>query len=173
MLRIEKIDEDTFLRVPDPCRRCIYWQTVGEFNSSSMGKGGEEEKMRWLKRVLREFGCCIKVACLGDVIGVMQYAPAIYFPRVREYISGPPNEDAAFIACLYILDKDQRGKGYGTLMLKNLTEELKEKGFIAVETFARISSENNPSGPLTFYLRNNFKVVRRKDDFPLVRLELK
>lgn len=173
MFKIRKIDEVTFLRVPNTCRRCLYWQTVGEFDFSPLGEGGEE-KMRWLKRVLREFGSCVKVACLDDVtIGFMQYAPAVYFPRVREYASGPPNEDAVFIACLYILDGNQRRKGFGTLMLKNLIEEIGERGFMAVETFARISSENNPSGPLNFYLRNNFKIVNRKDDFPLVRLNIK
>ncbi|MBS7634831.1 GNAT family N-acetyltransferase [Candidatus Bathyarchaeota archaeon] len=174
MFKIRKIDEGTFLKVPNPCRRRLYWQTLGESDSSLLMESGEEEKMRWLKRVLREFGSCVKVACLDDAaIGFMQYAPAVYFPRVREYASGPPNEGAAFIACLYILDGNRRGKGFGTLMLKNLIEELKEKGFMAIETFAKISSENNPSGPLNFYLKNDFKIVNRKDDFPLVRLNLK
>ncbi len=57
-------------------------------------------------------------------------------------------------------------------MLENLIVELKDRGFKAVETFARKSSENNPSGPLKLYLKYNFKIKKDKDDFPLVRLEL-
>jgi hypothetical protein len=57
-------------------------------------------------------------------------------------------------------------------MHQNLVVELKERGFKAVETFARKSSENNPSGPLKLYLKHDFKIKNGKDDFPLVRLEL-
>ena len=71
---------------------------------------------------------------------------------MKEYASGPPSENAVFIACLYIANKEMRGKGLGTSMLENLIVELKEKGFKAVETFARRSSEDNPSGPLKLYL---------------------
>ncbi len=67
----------------------------------------------------------------------MQYAPAKYFPNVSSYPSGPPSGDAIFIACLYVPSKDHRRKGYGTIMLKNLLEEFRERGFKAVETFAR------------------------------------
>ena len=58
-------------------------------------------------------------------------------------------------------------------MLKNLITELRERGFKAIETFARKSSENNPSGPLELYLKNNFEIENDKDDFPLVRLDVK
>lgn len=57
-------------------------------------------------------------------------------------------------------------------MLKKLLKELDARNLRAMETFARIDSENNPSGPLSFYLKHGFKVVRQNDDFPLVRLKL-
>jgi ribosomal protein S18 acetylase RimI-like enzyme len=133
----------------------------------------ERKKFEWFKTVAKDFGGCIKIALFNEVsVGFMQYAPAEYFPRVKEYASGPPSEDAVFIACLYVPDKNQRGRGFGKTMLKNLIEEFREKGFKAVETFARTSSENNPSGPLKLYLGFGFEVKSEKDDFPLVRLEL-
>ncbi|MBS7648047.1 hypothetical protein KEJ17_00140 [Candidatus Bathyarchaeota archaeon] len=57
-------------------------------------------------------------------------------------------------------------------MLKKLLKELDARNLRAMETFARIDSENNPSGSLSFYLKHGFKVVRQNDDFPLVRLKL-
>jgi hypothetical protein len=57
----------------------------------------------------------------------MQYAPAKFFPRVKDYASGPPSEDAIFIACLYVTNKEACGKGLGTAMLKDLITEFKER----------------------------------------------
>jgi hypothetical protein len=57
-------------------------------------------------------------------------------------------------------------------MLEKLVENLKQQEFKAVETFARKGSDNNPSGPLRFYLKHGFKVISDKDEFPLVRLEI-
>ena len=58
-------------------------------------------------------------------------------------------------------------------MLENLLVELRKREVKAVETFARKNSENNPSGPLELYLKHNFKVKNDKDDFPLVRFDLR
>ncbi|MEM0007962.1 MAG: GNAT family N-acetyltransferase [Candidatus Bathyarchaeia archaeon] len=133
----------------------------------------EKAKLKWLEDLKKAFGNSAKIACVdGTPIGFMQYAPAKYFQRISDYTSGPPSGDAIFIACLYIPSKDHRRKGYGTIMLENLLKETRERGFTAVETFARVDSDNNPSGSLAFYLKHGFKVVRQKDDFPLVRLKL-
>lgn len=133
----------------------------------------EQEKREWLTKVNREFGDCSFVAYLKGVpIGFIQYAPAEFFPRINDYDSGPPSEDSIFLACLYIPNKEKRGKGLGTALLNHLVAKLKEREIEAVETFARKDSENNPSGPLKLYLKHHFKVKRDKDDFPLIRLEL-
>jgi len=133
----------------------------------------EKQKLEWFSKVEKEFGNCIGIAYQDGVpTGFFQYAPAKFFARVKEYISGQPSEDAVFLACLHITDEEARGKGFGTLILKDLVAELKKRGIKAIETYARRSSENNPSGPLRFYLKNGFKVDNEKDDFPLARLEL-
>jgi GNAT superfamily N-acetyltransferase len=133
----------------------------------------EKRKMKWLYILERSFGKGVEIACLdGAPIGFMQYAPAELFVRVRNYASGPPGMDAVFIACLYIINKEQRKKGYGTVMLEKILREVRERNYKAVETFARSDSENNPSGPLLFYLKHGFEVIRQKDNFPLVHLEI-
>jgi len=172
LFKIENVNENNFQNIPNPCRYCLYWQTNGEFSEQMLKPEMEKEKREWFNKVAKEFGNCIKIAYFNDVpIGFIQYAPAKFFPCIKEYTAGPPSEDAVFIACLYITNRKERGKGLGMRMLENLIVELKEKGFKAIETFARKSSENNPSGPLKLYLKHNFKIKNDKDDFPLVRLE--
>lgn len=173
MLSFEKIDAYNFSRVPEPCRLCLYWQTSGEFQPQKPKAELEKAKLDWLGSVEKGFGNCATIACLdGAPMGFVQYALPKHFPRVNDYASGPPSEDAVFLACLYITSENLRGKGFGKLVLKNLLREISERGFRAVETFARADSANNPSGPLAFYLKNGFKVIRQKDDFPLVRLKI-
>lgn len=173
MLTIEKVNRDNFKDVPGPCRYCLYWQTIGPFDEKTLKPEMEQRKREWFNKVIREFGNCGFVAYLsGFPIGFIQYAPAKFFPRVGEYTSGPPSEDSVFLACLYIANKKEHGKGLGTAMLENLIAELRGRGFKAVETFARKSSQNNPSGPLELYLKHGFKIKTDRNDFPLVRLEL-
>ena len=133
----------------------------------------QHEKREWIKKVTREFGNCSFIAYFSGVpIGFIQYAPPEFFPRIKEYASGPPSEDAVFLACLYIANKEACGKGLGTAMLKELLAEFRKRKVKAVETFARKNSENNPSDPLELYLKHNFKIIKDEDDFPLVRFEL-
>ena len=173
MLRIEEVNKNNFKDIPASCRGCLYWQTTGVFDERMLKPEMEKKKLEWFNNVAKRFGSSMKIAYLDNApVGFMQYAPPEFFPRTKEYAAGPLSEDAVFIACLYISQKDARGKGSGTVMLRDLLAELKKKECKAVETFARKSSQDNPSGPLRFYLKHGFKVEREKDDFPLVRLEL-
>jgi hypothetical protein len=172
LFKIANVNENNFQNIPNPCKYCLYWQTGEPFDEKMLKPEMAQKKRKWLNKMTNEFGNCLKIAYFNDVpMGFIQYAPAKFFPCVKEYASGPPSEDAVFIACLYVTNKEARGKRLGTSMLENLIVELKERGFKAVETFARKSSENNPSGPLKLYLKHNFRIKNDKDDFPLVRLE--
>jgi len=173
MFKIERVNENNFKNIPNPCRYCLYWQTEGSFGEEMLKPEMEHEKLKWFNKVNSEFGSCITLAYLDRVpIGFIQYAPTEFFPRVKDYASGPPSQDAIFLACLYITSKEERGKGLGTSMLEDFIAKLKERGFKAIETFARKTSADNPSGPLKLYLKRNFKIKNDEDDFPLVRLEL-
>jgi GNAT superfamily N-acetyltransferase len=173
MLKIEDATHRNFRDIPNPCKYCLYWQTSNSFNQEMLKPEMENKKREWLEKVIKEFGNCMKIVYFSNVpIGFVQYAPSKYFPRVGEYASGPPSNNAVFLSCLYITSKEARGKGFGTRMLENVIAEVKERGFRAVETFARKDSADNPSGPLKFYLKNGFKIKREKDDYPLVRLEM-
>jgi GNAT superfamily N-acetyltransferase len=140
-----------------------------------MTKEVEEKRLKWFLEMEKKYGCSGgSIAYYNNMpVGFVQCAPAKYFLNIKEYQSGPPSEDAAFLACLYITKEENRKKGLGTLVLKTGITQLKQTGFKAVETFARKSSPENPSGPLEFYLKNGFKIKHDGTDFPLVRLELK
>jgi len=173
LLKIEKVDKHNFKDIPSPCKYCLYWQTSVPFDEKMLKPEMECKKREWFSKVIREFGNCGFIAYSSGVpIGFIQYASTEFFPRIEEYASGPPSEDAVFLACLYIANREERGKGLGTAMLKELLAELRKRKFKAVETFAGKKSENNPSGPLELYLKHGFKIKNDKDDFPLVRFEL-
>lgn len=173
MLEIESVNQDSYRNLPVPCRYCLYWQTTGDYGEEMLNPEKEKEKREWFNKVTKEFGSCMKTAYSDGVpVGFMQYAPAKFFPRVKEYTSEQPHEDAIFIACLYITDKGARGKGFGTDMLKDFVAGPDKRGAKAVETFARRNSAENPSGPLKLYLKHGFKTKDEKSDFPLIRLEL-
>ena len=173
MLKIENVTNRNFNDIPNPCKYCLYWQTSNSFNQETLKPEMENKKRKWLAKVVNKFGNCMKTVYFSNIpIGFIQYAPPKFFPRVGKYASGPPSNDDVFLTCLYVARKEARRKGFGTQMLENLIVELKQRGFRAVETFARKDSANNPSGPLNFYLKNGFKIKREEDNFPLVRLEI-
>lgn len=173
MLNIKSINAENFSDVPKPCRYCLYWKATAPFEEKSLTPEMEVQKREWFKKVSEEFGPCGLIAYFNHVpLGFVHYGPSEFFPRVKEYASGPPSENSVFLACLYIADKEMRGRGLGTALLENLIDELRGRGFRAIETFARKSSHNNPSGPLRLYLKLSFEVVSNADDFPLVRLNL-
>ncbi len=151
------------------CSECIYWEYPEEFDRGARDVGLKSD---WISHVLNSFGNCGLRASVDDrSVGFIQYAPPAYYgDRFKEYPSGPPSEDSVFISCLYISDKENRGKGVGTKLLRTAIAELRSRGFERVEALPRRGSENNPSGPVELYLRNGFRVVRELDDFPLVRL---
>ncbi len=159
---------------PFSCRYCIYWEhpekcvDPAKENSEEMWK----KKLEWLKTTRRNFGNCGKILYVdGRATGYAQYAPASFLPNSANYTSGPPSNDAVLISCLFIPREDFRGLRLGSLLLKSILDELKERGFVAVETFARRGGAENPSGPVEFYFKNGFQIRKNSSEFPLMRLE--
>jgi GNAT superfamily N-acetyltransferase len=167
-------DLPVFRLFPYSCRYCVYWESAGDFDEKVSGDEAERIKLDWLRKVLSEFGGCGLILYQdGDPVAYAEYALPKFFPRVREYASGPPSDDAVFLACLYIPRRELRGLGMGRFLLEAVESDLRARGYKAMETFARKGAESNPAGPLEFYLKHGFSVKHDCDDFPLVRKELK
>jgi GNAT superfamily N-acetyltransferase len=132
-----------------------------------------KKKLEWLKSTRKIFGNCGKIAYVnGEPAGYAQYAPPQLLPHSVDYNSGPPSDDAILISCLFIPQKEVRGMGLGTRILRSIIDDLRKREIGAVETFARKGKPNNPSGPVEFYLKNGFRIHKDDIEFPLVRLDL-
>ena len=60
----------------------------------------------------------------------------------------------------------------GRALIEAVESEAAQAGYVAIETFARRGSSNNPSGPLVFYMNRGYEVIVGDADFPLVRKAL-
>ncbi|MBC7220700.1 GNAT family N-acetyltransferase [Candidatus Bipolaricaulota bacterium] len=132
-----------------------------------------EQKLAWVRRGRREFGDCGRLLYAeGLAVGYAQYGPPSFFPTAGSYPAGPVSDDAVFLACLFVPSRAHRGRGWGSVLLQDVLRELRRRGVSAVETFARVGNAENPSGPVGFYLRHGFEVLRDDPEFPLLRLNL-
>jgi ribosomal protein S18 acetylase RimI-like enzyme len=175
-IRIKDLTEKNFDDLCGTCKGCIYWEKPEEFGSEAEHGHAVAEKRNWFIKTLKHFGSCGKIVYDGEKpIGFAQYAPASALPDTLHYESGPSSpveSGAVFLSCLIIWDEAYRRKGIGTMLLKNIIDDLRERGFKAIETFARKGSANNCSGPIALYTKLGFYVKRNKNEFPLVRFDL-
>jgi len=182
-VQIGDITEVNLKDIPASCRGCVYWEFPEEFEKTRTEKTEaqklelEEEKREWFVQTMKDFGICGKIAYLeGKPVAFAQFAPSARLPSISAYESKPVSkmeEGVVFLSCLYIADKTLRGRGLGETLLQNIIDDLKRRGFKAVETFARRGDPNNPSGPLEFYIKNGFTFKDKTNpDRPLMRLFL-
>ncbi|MEO0116400.1 MAG: GNAT family N-acetyltransferase [candidate division WOR-3 bacterium] len=159
---------------PFSCQYCIYWEFPEECVDPRKEKKEEmrEKKLNWLKETRRVFGNCGMIAYLNKKpVGYAQYAPPEFLPRAFNY-SIKPSEDAVLLSCLFIPQKEFRRLGIGSKILKRIIADLEKRKVKALEAFARKGKEENPSGPVAFYLRNGFRICKDDKEFPLLRLDL-
>jgi len=178
---IRDVTESNLNDVPEPCKSCLYWSFPEEFDwtkrkVSEWKQKYERKKKQWITQTLSEFGSCGKILYHNNApAGYAEYGPSNRFLQIKEYKSHPVGkiEDGiVFLSCLYIADKNLRGKGLGERLLDSIIADLKTRGFKAVETFALRSSSNNPSGPVELYLKKGFHIKDETNPvFPLVRLD--
>jgi len=157
-IEIKDISDLTFTDLFSPCNGCIYWEAPEHFGQDEHGrlKLAEEKaieiKQDWFKKALRMFGCCGMILYVeGEAVGYAQYAPPQLLPNVAEYsqLMSSPSPDAVLISCLYI-KKEYQKQGLGKRLLQAVLENLSERGFHAVETYARDDAIDNCSGPTEF-----------------------
>lgn len=180
---IKDVTESNLKDIPDTCSSCIYWSFPEEFEKtkSELSERKQEltdKKQGWILKTLKEFGGCGKILYFNKIpVGYAEYGPSNRFPQINEYKSQPIGkieDGVVFLSCLYIADKNFRGKGLGEKLLDSVIAELKRREFEAVETFARKGSQENPSGPVELYLKKGFYIKNEANlEFPIVRLNLK
>lgn len=179
---IKDIRESNLNDIPEICSYCIYWSFPEEFEraKSELSKRKQEliaKKRLWILQTLKQFGSCGKILHYNNMpVGYAEYGPPSRFPQIKEYKSqqiGKIEDGVVFLSCLYIVDKNLRGKGLGEKLLDDVITDLKRRGFKAIETYARKGSTENPSGPVELYLKKGFYMKNEDNpEFPIVRLNL-
>lgn len=178
---IEDVDESNLADMPEPCRGCVYWEHPEAFDEGKKKKAKtlefEAKKREWFAQTMKDFGTCGKIVYYkGAPVAYAQYASSARFPKIESYGSKPAGkleEGVVFLSCLYVSDEKMRRQGIGELLLQNIIEDLRKRGFKAVETFACRSGTDNPSGPMMFYVKNGFHIKDKSDpELPLMRLYL-
>ena len=104
LLNLSPVTKENFRDVPDYCRSCLYWQSEGDYDAKDVTKERGHKKLGWLLQIQKESEYSGGFVAYHDVdpLGFVQWGHAKFFPKAREYRSGPLSEDAAFLACLYI-----------------------------------------------------------------------
>jgi len=184
MFRIVDITEANLPEIPESCKACIYWEFPDDFDKAKEQKTELERKLEferkkheWFVNTTRKFGTCGKIAFSnGRPMAYAQFAPSQRLPNTANYRSHPVGkleEGIIFISCLYVADEKLRGRGLGKTLLRNIIDDMRKRGFKAVETFARRGNSDNPSGPLEFYIKNGFTIKDQTNpEFPLVSIIL-
>lgn len=171
-------DLPCFRLFPYSCKYCAFWESLN-FDGKTAKEEAEQIKRRWFIDVRGKFGNCGFIAYVDKKpVGFARYAPVKYFPTIQKYSGLTPSNDAIFLACLYIADKELWGKGIGRQLFEKVASDLKNRGYKIIETFARVSdspSDNIPdwyTSPLGFFLKMGFKVIKSRGQIALVRKEL-
>jgi len=172
-LQIVPIAESNLNDIPASCRVCLYWEWPADFAAGLAPAVAALRKREWFVRARQVFGVSGLLAYLDGVpVAYAQYGPPTLLPNVAEYAAGPVDNDAIFISCLYVAAESARGQGIGGALLQRIVEDVRGRGYAGLETFGRIGSANNCSGPVELYLKNGFRVVSEDPEFPLLRLDL-
>ena len=171
-------DLPNFRLFPYSCRYCAFWESL-DFDDKMKKEDAEQIKREWFINVRREFGNCGFIVYVNkNPVGFAQYAPVKYFPTLSKYHGLLPSDDAIFLACSYIANRQLWGKGIGKQLFAKVASDLKNRGYEAIEVFARTSdlpSDNIPdwyTGPLEFFLKMGFKVMDSRGNVALVRKAL-
>lgn len=103
----------------------------------------------------------LEAAELPGAINMLRAAPPIRWPHlvftVNRALSGyvpPPTGDAFYINNVAV-DSNARGKGYGTALLQQLTEQARRQGYRALELDVTEINED----AIRFYRRHDFHVI--------------
>jgi GNAT superfamily N-acetyltransferase len=170
-LEFGNLDTRHIDQLPALCGCCVYWEFPRAFDEAVPADRALLMKSEWVRCNAAEFPVGRVALSGGKVVGFIQFGPPELFPRQLDYLSGPVDEDALLVACLFVRASSRR-TGIARRLLAQASEVAQEMGYAALETFARRGSSNNPSGPVELYEACGFRVVREAPEFPLVRLDI-
>ena len=170
---LEPLTRASLSRAPGVCVDCVFWQSR---------TGRPAVKTAWAERVEDDWGVWGTLYREeGDrLLGVMQYAPAAYFPRALELPAGPPSEDAVLVTCAYLVDPLTPWVMQSLFL--SAIGDARDRNIKAIEAFGYRYPEGTPAHdrflvhrtvfPADFLADFGFVIVRADGPVELARLEL-
>ena len=170
---LEPLTRASLDRAPAVCVDCVFWQSR---------TGRPAVKTAWAERVEDDWGAWGTLYREeGDrLLGVMQYAPAAYFPRALELPAGPPSEDAVLVTCAYLVDPLTPWVMQSLFL--SAIGDARDRNIKAIEAFGYRYPEGTPAQdrflvhrtvfPADFLADFGFVIVRADGPVELARLEL-
>jgi len=173
--RLVPVTLDNLDDLPDPCRRCVFWELdpVAGQRASEAGDPALE-KEAWISATLLEWGSCGQVAYVDGVpAGFVLYAPPAFVPRSVAFPTAPVSPDAALLMTARVLP-DVGGGGLGRMLVQASAKDLLRRGIRALEAYGD-ARWGAPACvvPANYLLSVGFKTVRPHHRWPRLRLELR
>jgi GNAT superfamily N-acetyltransferase len=172
--KVERLTLDNLGSLPGGCSTCSYWECDPVRRAKIRGREAEE-KAAWLSEMLREWGSVGRVISLeDDVIGHIQWAPALYLPGSSNFATAPVSGDAVLLASAYI-DPVHRNQGLARVLIQSMAKDLIRHGGIgAVEAFGSHRPQEDVCVlPVDFLLAVGFKTHRAHPQHPRMRMDLR
>jgi GNAT superfamily N-acetyltransferase len=171
--KVSPLTVETIDLLPDPCRRCVFWELGG----SARPRGSDDaglQKEAWLSSLVLEWGSAGHVISVDGVpAGYSLFAPASFLEQVGMQAARPVSRDAALLATLAV-DPRFEGQGIGRVLLQSMARDLIKRKVRAVEAFAdRAWTGRACHIPVGFLEACGFQVVREHPRYPLLRMDLR
>jgi GNAT superfamily N-acetyltransferase len=93
---------------------------------------GRQRKKVWIKKALKDFGSCAKIAYVkGEPVGFVEFYPIQMFPFLRQMAK---DRKTILITCVFVggkktkrLQREFQGKGIGSKLIQALIADLKQR----------------------------------------------
>lgn len=144
--------------LPQACRSCAWWQSVG---GDPQGEAAVGRRRDWLPSVERQWGSAgILVYDAPSRFGSSEpnravvsasvhFAPAPYVPRFRALGFGPLPDDAALVFCLRL--EDGAGRSAAKRLVIRALAELRDRGVTEAYAVAGPYAESCDGGDCRFF----------------------
>ena len=172
--RFKRLTFERLSELEHDCSHCAFWETSDHRTIHCDPQRDEALTLEsWFKTVRSEWGECGRVAYEdGEILGIVQYAPARYFPRTRFMTAGRPADDTVLLTSMYLRD-EVRHIGLGKVLLHAALRDLVGRGERTLEAYGTTEPACDvPIVGVNFLIGEGFRVVRPDRDIPLLRMEL-
>src|ERR1700712_1901443 len=160
--RVVPLTLDNLDDLPDPCRRCVFWELGPLADSQDIGREEAQlAKEAWVSATLLDWGSCGKIAYVAGVpAGYALFAPPGFVPRSVSFPTSPVSGDAVLLLNVRV-EPEWANAGVGRMLAQAVAAELVPRGVKAIEAFGSTGPASKGCLMPADYLRSvGFKTVR-------------